>query len=83
MPRMREPRGEVAVVGQEEQPFRVEVEAADRIHVLADAGQQIDHRRPTLRIRSRRHVPARLVQQQVSMMLDHLHTAAVDADVVA
>ena len=37
--RMRQARGEVAVVGQDQQPFGIEVEPADRIDVLADAGR--------------------------------------------
>src|SRR5439155_5752529 len=49
----------------------------------ADAAQQIDDRRPPLWIRARRDVAARLVQQQVPVLLDDLHPAAVDANVVA
>ena len=81
--RMRQPRREVAVVGQQQQAFGVEVEPSDRVDVLAHAAQQIDHRRPPLRIRSRRDVAARLVQQEIAMALDELDAAAVDADVVA
>ena len=43
--RMGEPRGEVAVVGQDQQTLGVEIEPADRIDVVAHAGEQIDHRR--------------------------------------
>ena len=46
--RMRQPRREVAVVGQQQQAFGVEVEPPDRIDVLAHAAQQIDDRRPPL-----------------------------------
>ena len=49
--RMRQPRREVAVVGQQQQPLGVVVEPADRVDVLADAAEQIDHRPPALRIR--------------------------------
>ena len=80
--RMREPRRQVAVVGQDQQALGVEVEPADGVDVLAHARQQIDHRRPLLRIRSRRHVAARLVEQHVAMALGNLDAAAVDADVV-
>ncbi len=81
--RMRETRGEIAVVGEQEQTFGVEVEPPDRIYVFADAAQKIDHGRTPLRIGSRRHVPARLVEQQVAVMFRDFHTPAVDADVVA
>src|SRR5437867_9631680 len=47
--RMREPRRQIAVVGQQQQPFRIEVEPADRVYVLADAAQKVDDSRPLLR----------------------------------
>jgi hypothetical protein len=49
VPRMGQFRRKVAVVGQDQQSFGVEVEPADRVHVFAHA-DQVDHRRPPLRI---------------------------------
>ena len=43
---------------------------------------EVDDGRALLRIRSRRHVPARLVQQEVAVPFRQLDPAAVDADVV-
>ena len=79
---VRQVRRQLAVVGQEEQPFGLEIQTAHGIHVLAHAAQQIDDRRTPLRIRSRRQVTARLVQQEIAVMLDDLDPAAVHADVV-
>src|SRR5262249_25561918 len=76
-------RGEIAVVRQDEQALRVVIEAADGVDVLAYALQKIDDRRALLRIRPRRHVPARLVEQQIHVTLGDLDAPAVDADVVA
>ena len=80
--RMGEPRRQVAVVGQQQQPFGVVVEPADRVDVLAHAAQQVEDRRPPLRIRARRDVAARLVQQEIAVVLGDLDAPAVDADVV-
>ena len=49
VPRVRQPRGEVAVVGQQQQALGVVVEPPDRIDVLAHAAEQIDHRAAPLR----------------------------------
>ena len=67
--RVHEARCKIAIVGEKQQPFRVVIEAADGIHVFLDAANQIDDRRTPLRIRSRCHVAARLVEQQVAMPL--------------
>ena len=48
--RVHQARGELAVVGEQQQAFRVVVEAADRVHVLPHAAQQVEDRRPSLRI---------------------------------
>ena len=82
MARMCQAGGQVAIVGQQQQPFGFEVEAADGVDVLADA-DKIDDRRPLLRIGSRGDVSARLVQQQVAMMFRQLDAPAVHADVVS
>ena len=57
---MGEPVGELAVVGEQQQPLGVGVEAADR----EDPGlgrHQVDHGRPALRVVGRRHDAGRLV----------------------
>ena len=60
-------RREIAVAGQQQQPFRFVIEPPDRIHVVAHAPlrQQIDHGRTALRIGSAGDVAARLVHQDV------------------
>ena len=80
---MRETGRQVAVVGQEQQTLGVVIQAPDRIHVFFDPTDQVDDCRTTLRIRPRRHVAARLVQQQVAMVFRQPDPASVDADVVA
>ena len=81
---MRHALGELAVVREDDQALGVVVEPADRIEVALDAGarQQIDHRRPALRVRPRADHAARLVNQQVPA-LGRLEPAAVDLDLVA
>ena len=64
---MGECGGESAVVGENEQPFGVEIETADRIDVLPDSLEQIEHGRTPLRIRSRRDIAARLVEEEVTV----------------
>src|SRR5439155_20608958 len=80
--RMREPGGEVAVVGQQQQPFRIEVEAADRIDVLVHAVQQVENRRAPLWIGPGGHVAPRLVEQNIPVALRRADTPAGNPDVV-
>ena len=81
---MRHALGELAVVGEDDQPLGIVVEPADRIEVAGDAGAatQIDDRRPPLRIRPRADDAARLVEQQIALARLRLEPAAVDADLV-
>ena len=51
---MREPRRGIAVIHQQQQPFRFVVETPDRIDGLLHAAQQVDDRLAPLRIRPRR-----------------------------
>jgi len=81
--RMRQPRREVTVVGQEQQPFRIEVQASNWIDVFADAAEQIDDRRTLLWIGSCRHVSARLVQEEITVSFRQLDAPTVDANVIA
>jgi hypothetical protein len=78
--RMRELGGELAVVGQEQQPFGVVVEPPDRVDILAHTGEQLDDRAAPLRIRSRRDDAGRFVEQDVAMSLGCLDSAAVHLD---
>lgn len=80
--RMGEPRGQLAVVGQEQQAFGVVVEPSDRVDALAHARQQVDDSRPALGIGHRRHIAARFVQQEIAERLAHGDPAPVDADVI-
>src|SRR5688572_3194377 len=80
--RMRQARGEIAVVCQQQQPFAVVVEAANRVDVFAHAMEQVDHRLTTLRIGAGGDDARRLVQQDVAMALRGAQPPAVNADVV-
>jgi hypothetical protein len=81
--RVQQARREVAVVGEQQQAFRVVVEPAHRVDVLPHAWQQVEDGRPALRVLPRRHVATRLVEQDVAVARGHAHALAVDADVVA
>jgi len=81
--RVREPGGQVAVVGDDEQAFRVVIEAPDGVDVVADSGEQIEDRRAALRVRPCRDVSRRLVQQDVARPPGGADAPAVHADVVA
>ena len=80
--RMGQGGGEVAVVGENQEPFGVEIEPADRIDVLPDTLQQIEDGAAMLRVRSRRNVVARFVQEEIAVVLGALDAAFVDPDVV-
>ena len=80
--RVQQTRGEVPVVGEQQQALRVVVEAAHRVDVLAHLRQQVEHRRPLLRVLPRGHVAARLVEEDVAVARGDAHALAVDADVV-
>jgi hypothetical protein len=82
MTRMRQLRGKLAVTGQQQQPFAVEIEATDRINVLTDAFEQFDDRTPALRILSRRHDVLGLVHDDVPGADVELEAAPVDFDEV-
>ena len=81
MARVRQPRGEIAIVGQDEQSLGLEIESADRVEVLANA-DEIHHGRPVLGVGSRRHVTPRLVQKYVAPRFDERNSSSVHADVV-
>jgi hypothetical protein len=81
--RVQQARRQVPVVGEQQQALRVVVEPAHRIDVLPHLGQQVEDRRPALGVLPRRHVAARLVEQDVAVPGGCAHALAVDADVVA
>jgi len=81
--RVEQARREFPVVGEQQQAFRVVIEAPDGVDVLAHLRQQVEHRRPALGVLPRRHVPARLVEQDVAVPRRHPHALAVHSDVVA
>jgi hypothetical protein len=83
MLRMRDLEGEVAVVGQEDQPFGVKIETAHGIDPLADAFDQIDHGPAALRVFDRGHHFLRLVEKDVAMGLGAGDELPVDFDVIA
>jgi hypothetical protein len=74
---------ERAVVCEQQQPFRVVVEAAHGVDVLADTGQQVQHGGPALRVLPGGHVATRLVEQDVPVPRRDAHALPVHADVVA
>ena len=63
---------EAAIVGQQQQPFRVDVEPADRDQARQVLGQIVEHGRPALRILGRRHQAARLVVEEQARPLARL-----------
>src|SRR5688500_16394770 len=81
--RVHQAFGETAVVGEDEQPVRVVVEASHGIEIAANAGalEQLDHSRAMFGIAARAHIAARLVHQEVTA-LGPRQPAAVHADVV-
>jgi hypothetical protein len=79
---MQQAFGEGPVVGEQQQPFRVVVEAAHRVDVLPHLGHQVEDRRPPFRVLAGRHVAPRLVQQDVAVARRDANPLAVDADVV-
>lgn len=81
VPRVREPRRQIPVVRENEQPLGIEVEPADWVDVFTRANE-IDDGRSPLRVRSRRDIPLRLVEQQIDVALRHPDPPAVNADVV-
>jgi hypothetical protein len=74
--------GEVAVVGQQDQPGAVLVQSADREDALSDSGKQIDHPGTPRRIGVGRDVASRLVDGEVnqSFLANRL---TIDGDLVA
>jgi hypothetical protein len=80
VPRVHELCRQLAVIGEQQQAFRVVVEAADGVEVAEVRGNHLEHRAPPLRIGARRHHAGRLVDQHVAQRHGGLDLAAVDGD---
>ena len=76
--RVHQPKGQVAIVGQQQQALAVLVEPADRVDALADVRHQIDGQRPAGRIVVGAEVAARLVDQPVDGLFA-VQRLAIDA----
>ena len=80
--RVRESRRQLAIIGQQQQAFRVVVEASDRVDVVAHSRQKIQNGPPPLGIGSRRDVAGCFVQEDVARLRDALDSPPVDANLV-
>ena len=80
VPRMREPVGQLAVVGDEDQPFARHVEPADAEGARRVGRQQVDDARPAGRIARRADHARRLVDGKVDELRPACSDFAVDAD---
>ncbi len=83
VPRMQEPGRQCSVVRQDEQPFRVIVETADRIHVVADVADQLHDRSPSAGVRAGGEIPSGLVEQDVAEAPRRLNAPPIHPDVVS
>jgi hypothetical protein len=78
---VRDPHGEVAVVGQNHQPFGEEVEPPHRVDPLVDpAAQQRQHRRAPFGVLGGGDETRRLVEEHVAKPLRQTQSFAVDLD---
>ena len=76
---VRHSEGKLPVVGQDHQAFGVVVEPAHGEDPLGDlATEQVEDRRPPLRVLRRRHKPPRLVEKDISQALRGLEALPVD-----
>ncbi len=75
--------GERAIVGEEEQPFGIEIEAADRDHPGRLGGQRVEHRGAPLRVVVGRHQALWLVIAPQPGGLGGGQRGTVDEDFVA
>jgi hypothetical protein len=65
MSRMHQARRKLAVVGQQQQSFGIEIESSHRINVLTRSGHKIQHRWTALRIETGGDKAPRLVQEKI------------------
>jgi hypothetical protein len=81
---VRDPHGEIAVVGQNHQPFGKEIEPSHRVDPLVDpAAQQGEHRWAPFRVLRGGDETRRLVEKDVAKPLRQTQTLAVDLDRIA
>src|SRR5581483_33597 len=82
--RMREMQGKIAVVGQEQKPTGVNIQASDRIDAQTAQfrWQQIKHGWSPLRIMGGTDVASRLMQQDIHQLFDELYRLPIDRDAV-
>ena len=76
---MRQPVGQVAVVGQDHQPGAILVEPADGVDPLGNLGEQVDDARTARRVEVGRNVALGLVDGVIDHRLE-LDRLAVDRD---
>ncbi len=74
---------ELAVVGEQQQPFAVIIEATHRVDTLAHALHQIEHRRPALGIAGSGDVAGGLVQNEIYLAIRKANQLAIHFDVVS
>jgi hypothetical protein len=86
VPGMREPMRELAVIGEQQQPGRIQIQAADGIESRRRDRQQAENSRPALGITHRTDDATGFVEQDVrerrqpQLRTVHFHTVAADAD---
>ena len=80
--RMGDHLGEPAVIGEEQEPLGVDVEAADRDDARQILGQALEHGRPAFGIARRGDEAARLVEEPQPRALARRQRLAVDGDPV-
>ncbi len=78
--RVRQPVGQLTVVGEQDQPFGVDVEPADVEQPLGPIGDEIAEARPAAVVGHRRQHPARLVDRHDDGAGGGRHALAVDPD---
>src|SRR5579884_2074729 len=79
--RMHELVGEIAVVGQQQQPLAILIESADGIDAFMDVRHKVHRSRPTGGIVVGAEVAARLVDKPVDQALD-FQRLAIDLDLL-
>src|SRR5262249_15321868 len=81
--RMEQPVGELAIVGEKDEPLGVVVEPAHRVEPAELLREEIDDDRPPFRIASARDVATRLVKERVARGGFRRQRPAVDGDRIA
>ena len=77
-----DPIGKLAVVGQEQQSFSVEIQTADRVHSRWTSPNQLGNKRPSSRVRMGAQIPSRLVQEQIGPPSGRTNAFPVDSNMV-